>query len=98
MVESIKTYGIRNLIAPVLIALLAVLAPFFFPWPLAFAIGVFASFFIPAIGIVNGGLIDLLYYTSFPGAHAFPYFTILGIIAAIFGAFVQQFIKTRIMS
>jgi hypothetical protein len=77
---------------------LAVLAPFFFPAPVAFGIAIIAALFIPAISIISGGLIDLLYFEALHGTSLFPYFTIFGVIVALISAAVQQFLKTRIMS
>jgi hypothetical protein len=89
---------LKSLAIPTFVVLLAVLAPFFFPWPIAFALGIFSAFFVPPASIINGGLIDMLYFSAQHGLHIFPYFTILGVIVAIIGVFVQQFLKTRIMS
>jgi hypothetical protein len=78
----------------VLCLALASLAPFFFPWPFALAVGVFCSLIVPPAAIITGGLLDVLYY----GGSGLPYFTILGIFIAVIAFFVQQLIKTRIMS
>jgi hypothetical protein len=44
-----------------------------------------------------GGLLDVLYFNGFIGG-SLPYFTIAGFMLALVGVFVQQFLKTRIMS
>ncbi|MDR3548506.1 MAG: hypothetical protein P4M11_09630 [Candidatus Pacebacteria bacterium] len=84
---------IRYLTAALFLAL-ASLAPFYFPWPYALAIGVISAFVIPPAAIITGGLLDVLYY----GGSGLPYFTIIGLIIAVIAYAVQQFVKTRIMS
>lgn len=74
--------------------MLAMLSPFFFPWPFAVASALIAGFFFPPIALVTGVLLDALYFNG----HGFPQFTIFGIIATLILFFVQQFVKTRIMS
>jgi hypothetical protein len=72
---------------------LAILSPFFFPWQVAFGIGIVAAFSFPPIIILNGCLLDLLYFN---GA-GLPAFTFFSFIAAAIAYFVHQFIKTRII-
>ncbi len=83
-----------------ILVLLAILAPFFFSWPYALGLGILSSLFFPPIAILNGALIDTLYYGAGAshGSHVLPYFTILGCVIAMIAFSVQQFIKTRIMS
>ncbi len=84
-----------------LFIVLAFLAPFFFPWPAALALGILASLFFPPAVILTGALIDILYFNGIAGIFrhgSFPYFTIIGIVIAFVAYFVQQFVKTRIMS
>jgi hypothetical protein len=89
MQKTIQSYLINGLFLA-----LASLAPFFFPWQFALAVGIIASLIVPPAAVITGGLLDILYYDG----TGFPYFTIIGIIVAIIAFFVQQFIKTRIMS
>jgi len=72
----------------------ALIAPFFFPWQLSVLLSIAASFFFPPAAILSGVLLDALY----SGAHGFPYFTPLGVVISVVAYFVQQFMKTRIMS
>ena len=81
-------------IVTILLVSLAILGPFFFPWSVALILGTFAALFFPPVIILTGVLIDTLYFST----HSFPYFTILSLIIAVVAFFVQQFVKTRIMS
>ena len=76
------------------LVLSAILAPFFFPWGVSLAIGIIAAFYFAPASILSGVLIDTLYFNT----HIFPYFTILGAVISVLMYFVQQFVKTRIMS
>ena len=75
------------------LCILAVLSPFFFPWPYALVIGFVAALFFPPIALIVGVLIDALYF----GGSGLPLFTLYGIIGAAMAYFVHQFVKTRIM-
>ena len=73
---------------------ISIFAPFIFPWQFTLLLSVPCSiFFLPAT-LVSGFLLDVLYKTS----HAVPYFTLLGALLMVISYFVQQFVKTRIMS
>jgi hypothetical protein len=78
----------------IILSALALLAPFFFPWPFALGIGILASIFFPPVVILTGTFIDVLYFSS----KVFPYFTILGFVLSLISYFVHHFIKTRIIS
>ncbi len=91
---SILPTTLRGWLTAILFLALASLAPFYFPWPFALLLGAVASLIIPPVAIITGGLLDILYY----GGVGLPYFTIIGILIAIIAFFVQQFVKTRIMS
>ena len=80
---------------------LSLLAPFFFPWPFALGLGVLAALFFPSVVIGTGALLDILYFDGTGGLFGhggIPYFTIIGCVLAGVAYFVQQFVKTRIMS
>ncbi len=81
-------------ILTIVLSILALLAPFFFPWQFALGVGILAAAFFPPIVILTGTFIDVLYF----GTKTFPYFTLLGIIFSLISYFVHQFIKTRIIS
>lgn len=74
--------------------ILAVLSVFFFPWPCTVAIALVGGYFFPPIALIAGVLLDVVYSTG----HTIPYFSIFGILATFILFFVQQFVKTRIMS
>ena len=84
----------RFFVVTIFAVLLAILAPFFFSWGYALFVGVVASLLFPPAIIFTGVLLDVLYFNS----HILPYFTVLSIGIAIAAYFVQQFVKTRIMS
>jgi hypothetical protein len=96
--HSSMTYAsdLRRIIPTICICAIALLGPFFFPWPFAVVVGIVAAFFFPPIAIVIGGLIDALYFGGFSAG--IPYFTVCGVLVAIGAAFVHDFLKTRIMS
>jgi hypothetical protein len=75
---------------------IAILGPFFFPWPFALALGIVVSIFAPFTILIVGCLLDTVYFGGL-GTGTVPYFTILGVIFAAICLFVQQFIKTRII-
>ena len=85
---------IKGYVTAILFLALATLAPFYFPWQFALLVAIIAALFVPPAAIITGGLLDILYYAG----GAIPYFTIIGIFIAIIAFFVQQFIKTRMMS
>jgi hypothetical protein len=70
------------------------LAPFFFPWKFTVGVSILASLFFPPAGLLSGLLLDILYSS----AKGWPYFTLLGLLISVISYFVQQFVKTRIMS
>ena len=78
----------------IILSVLALVAPFFFPWPFALGVGILAAVFFPPIVILTGTLIDVLYFST----KVIPYFTILGFVLSLISYFVHQFIKTRIIS
>jgi hypothetical protein len=67
---------------------------FVFPWPLTVVLALAAGLFWPPFTIIIGGLYDLVYAPSF----GFPWWFAGSIVAAVVLHFVQQFLKTRIMS
>ncbi len=77
----------------ILFLILALVAPFFFPWPVAALLAFIATFLFPFAGIVLGMLFDLLYFL--PGAAFIPYGTLFGAAATAFVLVVQRFVKTR---
>lgn len=78
-----------------LAVVIALVSPFLFPSVVTFLVVLVAACIEPLVGVVAGILTDLLYAT--PGMH-FPYATVLGGVLSLIGLFVQQFVKTRIMS
>jgi hypothetical protein len=84
----------RTVVVTVIFIFIAVLAPFLFPWQFSIFVSIAASAFFPPAPLLTGMLLDVLY----GGARSVPYFSILGLFLAILAYFVQQFVKTRIMS
>jgi hypothetical protein len=76
------------------LTVLAALAPFFFSWPYALALGFFAACFFPPAILIVGAFLDLLYFNG----HGIPHFTLVGLVGSVIFTFVQQFLKARIMS
>ena len=85
---------IKGYVLAALFLALAALAPFYFPWQAALLISIICALVIPPAAIITGALLDMLYYNG----TGLPFFSIIGIFIAIIAFFVQQFIKTRIMS
>jgi hypothetical protein len=85
----------RLLIPTIFIVLLAILAPYIFPWPYTLVLSIVASLFFPPTAIIVGALMDFLYYL--PHAGSVPIFTIFGVLISTMAYFVHQFLKTRIM-
>jgi hypothetical protein len=78
------------------LAAAALLAPFFFPWPLA-ALGAFAlALMEPVAGLALGIILDALYFV--PGAARLPVCTACGLAGTVLAFFVRRFVKTRIIS
>jgi hypothetical protein len=78
------------------LAAAAILAPFFFPWPLA-ALAAFAlALMEPAAGLALGVILDALYFAH--GAAHLPACTLFGLAGTVLAFLVRRFVKTRIMS
>lgn len=75
------------------ILILALLAPFWFPFPLAILLLVVSSFLFPLSGVVIGVLTDALFYTT-----GVPIATCIGIVASLVGFFAHRFLKAHIVS
>lgn len=73
---------------------LALIAPFVFPWPLALILGFIAAVFIPFLAPLLGVLVDSVYWT--PGT-GLPYATMIGLVGFLIASVVHRFMKTRIM-
>ncbi len=84
----------KNPYLSIFLSIAASIAPLFFSWPYTLMLSILAAVFFPPIAIFTGLLLDL----SYAGHAGIPYFTILGCGIAVAGAFVHQFLKTRIMS
>ncbi len=84
----------RTVVVSVVFIFIAVLAPFLFPWQFSILVSIVASAFFPPAPLLTGMLLDVLY----GGARSIPYFTALGLVLGVLAYFVQQFVKTRIMS
>jgi hypothetical protein len=89
-----NSFMMRLLPLQIFFSILGILAPFFFPVPYVIILAVIIAIFVPPIAFLMGGLLDVLYFNGI----GMPYFTIAGFILALLGVFVQQFVKTRIMS
>ena len=76
----------------VLLVLLALLAPFFVPWPFALVLGLIASYFVPPLAVVLGVLFEVLY-----GVGGVPYAALIGAISCGLLYGVRHIVKTRIM-
>ncbi|HWH06967.1 MAG TPA: hypothetical protein VNU47_00335 [Candidatus Paceibacterota bacterium] len=76
----------------VIVVVLALLAPFLFPWQLTLLLALIASYFVPGVALVVGALMEALY-----GTFGIPYALILGVLGFIGALFVQRFVKARIM-
>lgn len=74
----------------------AFLSPFFFPFPLALILSCVAGFFLPAIPLMVGVLVDVLYYV--PEASLLPLGTLSGVALAVGCSVVRQFVKARIIT
>jgi len=77
------------------LAFLALAAPLLFPWPLTAVLALGAGFSFPVVPLIVGIFTDALYYSR--GAHAFPLFSVLGLVASVGCYFVRRFLKTSIM-
>ena len=84
----------RSVIFAFGLTFISVLAPFIFPWEFSVFISAIASLFFPPAAFLTGMLLDVLYGS----AKSIPYFSLLGLGIGISAYFVQQFMKTRIMS
>lgn len=74
---------------------LALLSPFFFPWPVTLVLGFVAATFLPPVALLVGALSDALYYI--PGASVVPLATLVGLCGMGLATVVHQFVKTRII-
>lgn len=79
----------------VLLAALAALSPFFFPYPATVLLSFAASLFFPYLALGIGILTDALYLA--PNAAFFPVATGIGAVTSLLAFFVRRFIKARIM-
>lgn len=79
----------------IVLVVLSLFSPFFFPWPLTLLITLAAAFFVPCIALVVGVLIDVLYFV--PGSALAPVASLLGLLGFVFMFFVHRFWKTRII-
>lgn len=70
----------------------ALIAPFFFPWPLTVVLALVASYFFPPLSFLVGALMEFLY-----GVGGMPWAFILGVLGSIFMYFVRKFVRARIM-
>jgi hypothetical protein len=78
------------------LAIAALLAPVFFPWPLA-ALGAFAlALMEPVAGLALGVILDTLYFAR--GVAHLPLCTVFGIAGTALAFLVRRFVKTRIIS
>ncbi len=74
----------------------AFLSPFFFPFPLTLLLSAVAGFFLPAVPLLVGMLVDLLYYV--PESSLLPLGTVCGVLIAAACVLVRQFVKARIIT
>lgn len=75
--------------------ILSVLAPFWFPWPIAIALILITAFLHePFLALFMGILIDLVYFMPDLGI---PYASILGVVGFGVALVVHRFMKTRII-
>ncbi|HEX5774978.1 MAG TPA: hypothetical protein VFY28_03410 [Candidatus Paceibacterota bacterium] len=75
--------------------LLSVIAPLMFPWPLSLALLLLAALSFPAIALLGGVLMDVLYFA--PGAALMPWGILAGIAGFVLATVMHDFMKTRIM-
>lgn len=75
------------------IVLLALSAPFLFPWQASMALAFAAGLVFPPLALFIGFLFDVLYH---PG-HAFIWGTFWGVIGAAACYAVRYIVRTRIM-
>ncbi len=73
--------------------LLALLAPFFFPYPVTLILSFVGGVIFSPLSIIVGVSLDLLYGTS-----VLPVHTLIGCGIALVTFFVRRFIKARIMT
>lgn len=71
---------------------LALIAPFFFPWPLTALLTLIASYFFPPLSFLIGALMEFLY-----GVGGVPWAFIVGAFGSVFMYFVRKLIQARIM-
>lgn len=80
----------------IVLTILALLSPFWFPYPYTLFLSLVAStFFVPA-GLLVGFLTELLYGPAL--FSAIPTATLLGAGISVIGFFVHRFIEARIIS
>jgi hypothetical protein len=82
-------------IFPKLIIAAALLAPLWFPWPLAALLMLAAGAFEPLAAPACGLLADALYFSR--GVYPLPFMTLLGTAIALASYFVRKFVETRII-
>lgn len=76
----------------VVLTILALIAPFVFPWPLTAVLALLASYFLPPVALLVGALMEFLY-----GVGGVPYALIAGLLGSLFMYGVQKLVKARIM-
>lgn len=84
------------LLARISVPLMALVALFVLPWPVALAFVLAASLVLPVSGIALGIIADLAYFT--PGAAFLPSMTLFGLAFCALAVFVHRFVKTRIIT
>ena len=67
----------------------------FFPWPLAAALSLISSIFVPLLPLAAGIFADTLYYT--PKIAVVPFFTLYGAVATGVALLVRSYLKTSII-
>lgn len=75
--------------------ILALLSPFFFPWPVAAVFILAASLYLPVLALLGGVLYDILYYAH--GAAGLPLGTVVGALGFVLAWAMHDFVKARIM-
>lgn len=74
---------------------LALLSPFFFPWPIAVALLAIVSIRVPLVALLGGVLIDVLYFV--PSVAVLPLGSVLGALGFVIATLSHDFMKARIM-
>ncbi len=78
-----------------LLTLAALCSTALFPWWVTGILVVLLAPFEPLVPVAVGMLFDALYYA--PGAHAFPVFSLYGLVLTVLAYFVRERVRASII-